>query len=217
MASSLDKWATIPSNPENAVGEVFSINGEYIDVFVYPEFLPQVKIGDIFAVEVDWGLAIGIALNTSYRAQRSFRALKLSLEKIRREVPDIYRFHILLTRIAYTSKFENGILEHVRGGTPMLHSLTFKINSKDLLTTFFKPSGNWDLSFLELYINAGATPNIIKHFFSNHRRVIMEIMTDQDQFINELVKVIRRIPKQNRLNYIEYIFEGLGWLYEGSR
>lgn len=217
MAISLDKWAIIKSNPEKAIGEVFSINGEHIDVFIYPEFLPHVKIGDIFAIEVEWGLAVGIALNTSYRAQRSFRALKLSLERIKRDIPDIYRFHILLTRIAYTSKFEDGRLEHVRGGTPMLHSLAFRVESKDLLTSFFKPTGEWDLSFLELYINAGATPITVKHFFSNHREIILECMDDRDKFISELARVLRRIPKQQRMSYVEYIFDGLGWLNESSR
>jgi len=206
-------WPEAASDPEKAVGEVFSVDGQNIDIFVYPQYLPRIRIGDILAIEVEWGLALAIVLDTSYRAQRSFRALRLSMEALRRSIPDIYRFHVLLTRAVYTSRYEAGVVEHMRGGTPMLHALVYRVEPPELVREFFMPRGSWDLSFLQPYVEAGATPATVKHLFRNHRDAILpHAERDRDGFVASLAAALRGVRRGDLISYLRGALSGLGWV-----
>jgi len=199
MASSLEIWANVKN--QEPIGEVFSIDGDYIDIFVYPEYLPHIQVGDIIAVETEWGYALCITLNTSYKAQRSFKALKLNMEAIKKNIPDIYRFHILLTRAVYTSRFEEGIVMHMKGGTPLLHALVFKLPNAAVLK-FLKPNDKLDLSFMETYIRAGAKPTELRHFLLNYKALVQPFKID---FIKEFTRVILSIEGINHIKYIKML------------
>lgn len=207
MAYSIDQWSSLKNR--DAIGEVFGIDGDNIDIFVYPEYLPWIRIGDILAVETDWGYAIGIVLNASYRAQRSFRVLKMRLETLRKNVPDIYRFHLLLTRMIYTSRFEGGRVIHMRGGTPMLHALTYKLD-EELLNNFLFLNGKLNLSFLKRYIEAGAGPEAIKHFIDVNRDVLFA--EGEERFLNVLLDVLTKIEDVNIISYIKAVSDYMGWI-----
>ncbi len=207
MASSIDIWSNIKNT--EPIGEVFSIDSDYVDIFIYPEFLQWIRVGEILAVETDWGYALCIALSTSYRAQRSFRALKLDMEVIRKNIPDIYKFHVLLTRAVYTSRFENGSIIHMKGGTPLLHALAFKIPD-DAIENFLKPKGKLDLSFIRSYIKAGATPEDLKYFINRYYEIISKV--DSVDFVRELARILSSIENIDPLRYIKVVSEFMGWI-----
>lgn len=206
MATSINLWLKIKNS--EPIGEVFSIDGDYIDIFIYPEYLPWIKVGEILAIETDWGYAIGITLHTSYRAQRSFRALKLNIDMLRKNIPDIYRFHILLTKLVYTSRFENGEVKHMKGGSPLLHSLTYTLPN-DTITNFFKPKDKLDLTFLRRYIINGASPDAILYFIDRYKDVINTC--GLEYFLQEFAKIVSSIEGIDPLRYIRAISEYMGW------
>lgn len=197
-------------NADVAVGEVLSINSFYIDVFIYPEHLSEIRIGDILAVATDWGFALGPVLETSYRAQRSFRALKVNMDKLKRAIPDIYKFHIIFTRLVYTSHFNGKELIHARGPTPLLHSLAYKLDSEPLLDMFFGYE-DWHLDFIRIYVSMGADTLIFRHFIETHRGYLSKKVRDKDEFIKKLSRALARAPKIDPAEYLIEVHEALRW------
>jgi|Deesub1362B_J571_1020462.scaffolds.fasta_scaffold00005_295 hypothetical protein len=210
MADRINKLLKLKAHEDKAVGEVLSVNGFYIDIFIYPEFLEHIRIGDIIAVSTDWGYAIGPVLETSYKSQRSFRALKINMDKIRKAIPDIYKFHLIFTRIVYTSHFDGHEIIHVRGATPLLHSLAYKLDSNDILDIFFGVS-DWKLEFVRTYVSMGADTLIFRHFIETHKNYLRNKIGDKEVFIRVLSKHLARVPNVEPSRYLIEVHEAMGW------
>jgi len=209
----MSTWDVLFSNKNNAVGEVAGIEAGVIEIYIYPEFYPQIGIGDILIINSENAKSIGIVLKLAHSSKYgSFTPVKMTRTEIIQAYPDLDRYHLFVSTIAYTSHIgSDNKIYHFRGTMPRLHDLAYLIKNKDLLRAFFKPINNWNFDFLRYYFAEGARLLEFREFIFRHRNLLKEYEEEKEDIIAAMVKVLSRIENIDLKRYLEELSEILEW------
>ncbi len=175
MANSIS-WNAFLSFNEKAIGEVANVKGGVFDIYIYPEYYPNIAIGDIIVINVEKNKLFGIVLELAHETRLgSFVPLRKSRNEINQAYPDLEKYHSFVSTIVYTSHLDLSLerpkIIHKRAGMPRLHDLAFIIQESGFLEAFFKPNG-WDFGFLKYYVKEGASLIEISEMFYHHKNYI---------------------------------------------
>lgn len=191
-------WEEIFADKRKAIGEVAAVEGGKIDVLVYPEYYPKIRIGSILLFDSEYIKPIGIVITLLHRTRHGhITPLRKPRSEILKAYPDIDKYHKYVTTTVYTSHYENGEIRHYRQGMPRLHDLAFIVDGEQYLDQFFRPNGEWDLSFLNYYVSSGAGILEIKEFLLTHMAYIMSRNEHIDSFLSSLISELykARLPR----------------------
>ncbi len=131
------------SNIENAIGEVLSIDGNRITIYVYPERFQDISMGDMLIVKSDYVNPILVIDRNIHKARREqgFTPIRVGIEEFRRLYPDSEYYYMYVTSGLYVSYADsNGVLFLSIGASPNVHDLAFKLDSNDRIKLFLKGS-----------------------------------------------------------------------------
>ncbi len=208
----MTSWGKLFVDKSKAVGEVAGVEAGKIEVFVYPEYYPRVRVGSVLAIDSEGSKPVGIVIKLAHTARHAgIVPLRKTRQEIRNAYPDIERYYRYVSTIAYTSNITSGNIVHVRTSMPRLHDLVYIIGSNDLLDAFFKPDGEWNFDFLRYYIAEGASILEIREFFYTYKEYFQDYRDDKEEVISKLVRVLLRSGVSNVALYIEEIINMLGW------
>lgn len=205
-------WSKLLAEKNRAVGEIASVEGGRLEIFIYPEFYPRIHIGSILIVDSEETKPIGITLRLAHSARHG---QMVPLHRTRSEIsdmyPDIEKYHRFVSTVAYTSHLHGDKIFHVRSSMPRLHDLVFLVDSKGTLEHFFKPEGDWDFSFIRYYVAEGAGYLEIREFFYHHREFFLKFSEEKDEIISKIVYVLMKSGIRDIAGFLEDINEVLGW------
>jgi len=205
-------WESVFLDKTRAVGEVAGVEAGKIDVFVYPESYPLVRVGSILVVDSEGCKPIGIVMKLAHTSHHgSIVPLRKTRQEIRSAYPDIERYYRYVSTIVYTSNVVGGSVSHVRASMPRLHDLVYLVDSKELLDSFFRPQGEWNFEFLRYYIAEGSGNLEVRELFYTHREFFMEYQQEKKQVISAIVNSLRKSGVSNIAAYLEDICDALGW------
>jgi len=208
----MSSWGELLSEKRRAIGEVASVEGGKIEIFVYPEFYPRVHIGSVLIVDSEETKPIGLALKLAHSARHG---QMVPLHRTRSEIsdmyPDIEKYHRFVSTMAYTSHLRGDEIIHVRSSMPKLHDLVFLVDSKSLLVRFFKPKDIWDFSFMRYYVAEGASYLELREFFYHHREFFSDFLSEKDEIVSRVVYALIKSGIRDIAGFLEDINEVLGW------
>lgn len=171
----MSSWDELFSDKEGAVGEVAAVEGNLIEVFVYPEHFHRVRVGKVVAISSEGDKPMGLVLRLAHTSGLgSFTPMKRTRQEIAQTYPDLDRYHKFTSAVAYTSHMSHRGVVHSRSAMPRLHDLVFLVEPHDLLKAYFKPNGAWDLRFLGYFTAAGASLLELSEFIEVHKDFIMK-------------------------------------------
>lgn len=214
MANNI-KWHALLSSNDNAIGEVANVKGGILDIYIYPEYYPNVNIGNIIVINAEKFKLLGIVLKLLHETRLgSFTPLRKPRNEINQTYPDLERYHSYVSTIVYTSHLDlsSGKSEifHRRAGMPRLHDLAFIVQEEDLLDTFFKPNGLWDFSFLKYYIKEGASIIEVSDLLYCHKDYIRsKINQNKKNFYKAFIKALIDAEIEDIATYMEVLEEVL--------
>ena len=202
----MSNWSELISTEDNLIGEIANVDGDILEIFVYPEKFNSVAVGSIVLVNAEAIKPIGVVLKKAHSAKyNSFTPLKKSRGELAEAYPDLEAYHDFVTTAVYTSNLRSGYIRHFRGPLPKLHDLVYIINDDSLLEQFFKPRGNWDFSFLEYYLASGATHLEIRELFYNNQQFFTERKGEKQEIFASLAQYMARYGYDK----LEYVLEDL--------
>jgi hypothetical protein len=214
MANSI-AWHALLSSNDKAIGEVANVKGGIFDIYIYPEFYPNINVGNIIVINAEKFKLLGIVLKLAHETRLgSFTPLRKSRNEINQTYPDLERYHSFVSTIVYTSHLnltsEKPEIFHRRAGMPKLHDLAFIVKENDLLDTFFKPNGLWDFSFLKYYIKEGASIIEVNDLLYYHKDYIKsKINQDKKSFYKAFIKALIEAEIEDIATYMEILEEVL--------
>ncbi|HDD25634.1 MAG TPA: hypothetical protein ENF75_00900 [Acidilobales archaeon] len=205
------KWHELISVPQKAVGEVASVEGSKIEVFIYPEYFSDVGIGSLMVINSLGSIKpIGLVLRLAHTSRLgTFTPLRKPRSEIMRMFPDLENYHKFVVTLSYTSHLTNGDVRHYRGPMPRLHDLVYLVNDEELLLNFFKPDGRLNLDFLIYFISDGASLTELRDFIFKYSKLISSKIGIYE-FIGEMVKVLTKVGVKDVIPYIEETIKTLG-------
>ncbi|GEM_PF-3605251 len=210
MANSI-AWHALLSSNDKAIGEVANVKGGVFDIYIYPEFYPNINVGNIIVINSEKFKLLGIVLKLMHETRLgSFIPLRKSRNEINQTYPDLERYHSFVSTIVYTSHLnltsEKPEIFHRRAGMPKLHDLAFIVKENDLLDTFFKPNGLWDFSFLKYYIKEGASIIEVNDLLYYHKDYIKsKINQDKKNFYKAFIKALIEAEVEDIATYMEIL------------
>ncbi|MGQ4892597.1 MAG: hypothetical protein ACP6IP_08930 [Candidatus Njordarchaeia archaeon] len=208
----MSTWSELISMKDNLIGEIANVDGDILDIFVYPDKFNLVAVGSIIIVETENVKPLGIVLKKAHKAKyNSFTPLKKSRGELAEAYPDLEAYHDFVTTVVYTSVLRDDEIKHFRGPLPKLHDLVYIVRSENLLESFFKPGGNWDFSFLEYYLASGATHLEIREMFYNNLNFFSTKKLEKQEIIASLAKYVSRF----NYNTLEFVLEDLEAFFNG--
>lgn len=201
-------WDILESNQSKCIGEVASVEGNFIEVFVYPEFFHKVKIGTILYIASEKVKPIGLVSKLIHSSRyRGFTPLKSSREEIQRAYPDIKDYHRFISTLVYTSHLDQGRVRHFRSAMPLLHDLVYIIEDSDMLDEFFKPNGDWDFSFLEYFARSITSYLELKDFLMNYSDYLKENQSESELIVSMISDVLLKVGFHEYDKVIEVLEE----------
>lgn len=204
----MNPWLKLRSDINNAIGEVASIEGDIIEIFVYPEKFHRIKVGEIVYIYSREVEPLGVVLKLMHSSRyRAFTPMKQDREEILKAYPDLQNYHRFVSSVVYTSHLVRDAVKHYRSSMPLLHDLVFVLDSFDLLEKFFKPDGRWDFSFLTYFIRAGADVIDIKEFLMRHLDFLKHFENEKDEIITSLTRVLSMFDFNDFYAIFEFVEE----------
>mgnify|MGYP000748820361 CR=1 FL=1 len=186
-------WGILMGDKNNSIGEVASVEGDVIEVFVYPEKFHKVRVGSILLIDSEYVKPMGVVLKLSHSSRYgSFTPLRQTRSEIDAAYPDLKNYHKFVTSVAYTSVLDDETVRHFRKSMPLLHDLVYIIEDEDLLERFMKPEGDWDFRFLEYFVKAGATHVEIREFFLNHLDFFKKRVGEFEDIVQSITRYLGR-------------------------
>lgn len=162
------KIGEIVNREDFLVGEVAGVEGDILEVFIYPEKYNDVFVGSIVLVDSSDIKLLGIVVKKAHSSRYgTFAPLRRSREELKKAYPDIDRYHRYVSSILYTSVLESETITHVRKGSPRLHDRVYSLGKETYVKEFLKPSGEWDLKFLDHLVGAKLPAHLIMEILGN--------------------------------------------------
>jgi len=210
MVNNIERWRTILSLKDGAVGEIASVENNVFEVYIYPVYYPKIRVGTILAVNSETNKAIGIILKLSHRSRLGgFTPLHRTRAEINQAYPDLDRYHDFVCTSVYTSHFNGENLFHYRASMPRLHDLVYIIEDSELLHDFFN-TGNFE--FIRYYILSGANLLEIREFLNLHSQILRKL--DRQWIVNNLMRALLKAGVTQLAGYLEELSEIIGGWYE---
>jgi len=205
-------WAELFSRKENAIGEVTGVDAGRIEIFVYPECYPRIRVGSIIAINSEEIKPVGLVIRMAHRPRHGqIQPLRKTRSEILKSYPDIDKYHRFVSTIAYTSHVRGDKLFHVRASMPRLHDLAFLVEIEDLLDAFFRPYGRWNFEFLRYFLMEGGGALELRELFFTHRNYFLSKSDDLKDIVEALaVALYKAGVRGNLARYIEDVLEILG-------
>jgi len=208
----LTSWDELFSSKDRAVGEVAAVEAGKIEIYVYPEFYPLIRVGSILSINSENTKVLGLVVKLAHRSKHgTFTPMKSTRYEIQKAYPDLEKYHNFVSTMVYTSHLHGNHVVHVRASMPRLHDLVYVVKDEPLLDMFFKPKGTWDLNFLRYYIVEGAGPLEVREFFYNHKDYFIKHMHEKESLIREITRALLKSGMNDIARYLEDICEVLGW------
>ncbi|MHA1617378.1 MAG: hypothetical protein ACTSX9_08755 [Candidatus Njordarchaeales archaeon] len=208
-------WENILGKKDQAIGEVAGTEGGIIEIFVYPEHFSKIRVGSILIIDSENQKPMGLVLKLAHSSRYgTFTPMKMTRTEISNAYPDIERYHLFVSTIAYTSYLDDAnIVRHGRAGPPKLHDLVYLIKSSDFdaLLSFFRPNNKWDFTFLGYFFAEGATKWEFRDFLLLYRDFFKRFENEKDNILQTLIRAISRAKPELLSALLEEISEILGW------
>ncbi len=204
-------WNSLTAHKESAIGEVTGVDAGRIEIFVYPECYPRIRVGSIIVVNSGEIKPVGLVIRTAHRPRHGqIQPLRKTRSEILRSYPDLDKYHRFVSTIAYTSHIKGDLIFHVRASMPRLHDLAFLVESDELLDAFFRPNGTWNFDFLRYFLIEGAGPLEIRELFFTHGEYFLSRSSDLKDIVEALtVALYRSGIRGNIARYLEDALEAL--------
>ncbi|MHA1609354.1 MAG: hypothetical protein ACTSUJ_05040 [Candidatus Njordarchaeales archaeon] len=208
-------WDIIMSDKTRAIGEVAGIEGGKIEIFVYPEYFSRVRIGSILIINSEQYKPMGLVLKLAHSSRYgTFTPMKMTRSEITSTYPDLERYHLFVSTIAYTSHLdERKNVKHARAGPPKLHDLVFLVNNDQhkALSSFFKPNNSWNFDFLRYFFAEGASRLEFRDFLIFYRDFFEKMRNEKENILQALIKSIIRAGVEHIGEWLEEISDVLNW------
>lgn len=217
MSLSIGKYMGI----QKAVGEILSIDGKIVSIFIYPEKYRDISVGEIIIVNSETYFPIMVVSKNVHRARREqgFIPIKTGYEAMKEIYPDADRLYIYAASsvlVAYTDA--DGVLRIGYGPSPRLHDLAYPLDPDDRINLFLSNSGEPNFDMLKYLFSEGVNPIIFREFIQKNRCVIESISSKEDVFKSLFNTLIDIVPSQSILRVLIKEFLSLmRWKHEYSR
>ena len=180
--------------PNNALGEVSSIDGLNINIHVYPDRFQEISIGEILIVNSGVFLPVILITRNIHRAlsERGFTPLKMDHSDLNKLYPDIERLYIYVATgvmIGYMSS--DGSINIGLGGNPRIHDLAYLMD-KDDKYRFFYHDGRLDLTPLIYAGDELGDIVLIREFIRRNIDVLLRDST-VEELISRLFNILLRV------------------------
>lgn len=144
-------------NSRKPVGEVSSISGNTVNIYLYPESYEDVSVGDIVLVASRVNGYVGVVVKNLHRVrrERSFSLMGMDYEGVKKLYPDIDRLYIYAVEVALVAYFSQGSGVNLGlSGAPRIHDPVFKLDEADGSELFRGVNGiSFDiLRYLSVYL-----------------------------------------------------------------
>jgi len=170
---------------QNAIGEVASLKGGKIDVFIYPDKFKFVRTGTLFLIKSYGVYPIGMVLKLIHETRTgSFTPLGMTRDELKRRYPDIEDYEKFVATLVYVGHFDGSEFRQFRASSPLIHDLVFSLD--DCLMDFIKHEGKWNFYFLRYFIAEGATPFEVKEFFLNYTDFWKENLSEKREILEAI-------------------------------
>jgi len=132
------------TNSRSRIGEVASISGNLINVFLYPHSYQSVSMGDFLLIVGGVGGYVGVVVRNLHkvRRERNFSLMGMDYEEIKRLYPDIDRLYIYaidLILVGYVTNDSKTIIG--LSGSPRIHDPVYKMDDSDVKDIFIRLDG----------------------------------------------------------------------------
>lgn len=181
-------------DPGNALGEVSSIDGLNINIYIYPDRFPDISIGEIVVVNSGGILPVVIITSNIHRAlsERGFTPLKMDHGDLSRMYPDIDRLYTYVATGVMTGYISRDGLIHIGlGGNPRIHDLVYIMDRDDRYILFHR-DGRLDLSPL-IYIGGGLGDIVFMREFIKRNMDILLRGSTIDELISTIFNTLLRV------------------------
>jgi len=193
------------------VGEVAGVEGDIIEVFVYPDKYNDLYTGSILLINSSDLKLLGLVVKKAHSSRYgTFTPLRKSREELLKAYPDIDRYHRYVSSVLYTSVIEGEQIIHVRRGLPRLHDMVYLLNRKEYILEFLRPSNKWDFKFLNYLVGANLSIFTIQEILGN---MITQLSLDEDEksdLIGELIETSWVLGKNFSIFLVNFLEELLG-------
>ncbi len=205
-------WIIYLNDVEKAIGEVAGIESEIINIYIYPEYFSEISYGSLLVINSVNIKPIGIIVKLAHSSKYpTFTPMRMSRDEINRAYPDLDLYHLFVSSIIYTSHIDQkGEIKHYRSSSPRLHDLVYLLNN-DLLEAFFKPSGDWDFSFLGYFFHSGGDIFVFRDFLYRYRDFFLKRSSEKERIIDSIVKAVRKYRIEIIGDVLTQLSDVLGW------
>ncbi len=203
------------NNLGSAVGEVLSINGDLISIFIYPEKHGDVSIGEVLLVNSESYFPILVIYKNIHRARREqgFTPLKAGYEKLKTIYPDVDRMYIYAISgllIGYID--EKGYLNIGYGAPPRLHDLTYVLDSKSRAAIFLDRDEKPDFNVIRYLFSQGIDPLFFREFIMKNMDVIKSLGDKEFVFNSLFNSLLKSVPTHSLMRVlINDFIQLMGW------
>lgn len=168
-------------NNRKSIGEVSSISGNTISLYLYPEEYEDVSIGDIVLVVSRANGYVGVVVKNLHRVrrERSFSLMGMDYEDVKKLYPDIDRLYIYAVEVAMVGYFsEDSGLNIGLGGAPRIHDPVYKLDVDDAVKLFTDSDGvSFDVfRYLRDYLSDDVW---VREFFRRNASLFRRLVEDE--------------------------------------
>ena len=199
-----------------AFGEVSSIDGVEVSIYVYPEKYQNISIGNVVILNSGSYYPVIIIHRNLHRARReqSFYVLRMGHEDLESIYPDAITQYIYVVSgimVGYCNTL--GEVNWSIGPPPRLHDLSYLIDRDDL-ENLLLVGGNPNFRWLENLIRATNDTLVIKEFFIKNREVLRDIGDPKKVFMELFISLFESglrddVIKNILKSFIEVVGEEL--------
>ncbi len=188
------------------VGEVAGVEGDILEVFVYPERYNDIFVGSLVLIDSSDLKILGIVVRKTHSSRYgTFAPLRKNREELHKAYPDLDRYHRYVSSILYTSVLVDETPVHVRRGSPRLHDMVYVLKKSDLIMEFLKPRGGWDFSFINHLIGARLSPHLIMETIGNLLSQVTLNEDEKESMLSSLLDVVWAVSRDFAIELAKYL------------
>ena len=172
------------SGAKIAVGEVASIHGSEVIVYIYPHRYPEVSVGEVLLINSGDHYPIIIIDRNIHRARREqgFTPLMTGHDELKEIYPDADRLYIYAVSgitVGFSDK-KGGVTIGI-GPSPRLHDFAYIMDSNDR-SDLFLADREADFTILRYLLHSRNDPILLREFLIKNRDVINGLGEEREVF-----------------------------------
>lgn len=185
---------------DDPIGEVLSIDGNVINVYVYPEYYGSISINQFLIIVSKHFFPITVVFKNIHRTKRegSFAPSRTGYERLKEIYPDIdrtYVYAISTYLVGYSSL--DGEVYISPNISPRLHDFTYVLDEDDTIA-LFKRNGQLDFGLLRYLLSFKQDPLFFRDFLFKNRHVLKSL-SNKETIFKTVFDVIRSVITDERI------------------